>query len=185
MSCKEADPAALFRLYINYGRYAEATNLLVEYLESLASSVNGLINWKIEMLGPPWEHLCTITLWNNLQRPVDVLHRKKMSATWFPYTAIERLWGQLEEMQRASHSVDQCDRLKKLLHGALMSHLQQVKPHLNAENSVSALTLIVFLALPYYRLLLTPRTCCLQWVAGREGRTKAAEGLLLAIETCV
>ena len=26
MSGKEADPAALFRLYINYGRHAEATN---------------------------------------------------------------------------------------------------------------------------------------------------------------
>nr|CAB3448830.1 unnamed protein product [Digitaria exilis]CAB3448854.1 unnamed protein product [Digitaria exilis] len=38
MSGKEADPAALFRLYINYGRHAEATNLLVEYLESFASS---------------------------------------------------------------------------------------------------------------------------------------------------
>ncbi|KAL5211508.1 hypothetical protein ABZP36_022355 [Zizania latifolia] len=97
MSGTEADPAALFRLYINYGRHAEATNLLVEYLESFASS-----------------------------RPVDVLHRKKMSAAWFPYTAIERLWCQLEEMQSAGHSVDQCDKLKKLLHGALMSHLQQV-----------------------------------------------------------
>uniref|UniRef100_A0A0E0N9P7 Uncharacterized protein n=1 Tax=Oryza rufipogon TaxID=4529 RepID=A0A0E0N9P7_ORYRU len=49
-----------------------------------------------------------------------------MSATWFPYTAIERLWCQLEEMQNAGHSVDQCDRLKKLLHGSLMSHLQQM-----------------------------------------------------------
>jgi len=39
MSGKEADPAALFRLYINYGRHAEATNLLLEYLESFASSV--------------------------------------------------------------------------------------------------------------------------------------------------
>ncbi|XP_062224093.1 nuclear pore complex protein NUP160-like isoform X2 [Phragmites australis] len=97
MSGKEADPAALFRLYINYGRHAEATNLLVEYLESFASS-----------------------------RPVDVLHRKKMSAAWYPYTAIERLLCQLEEIQIAGHSVDQCDRLKKLLHGALMSHLQQV-----------------------------------------------------------
>ncbi|XP_062218182.1 nuclear pore complex protein NUP160-like isoform X2 [Phragmites australis] len=97
MSGKEADPAALFRLYINYGRHAEATNLLVEYLESFASS-----------------------------RPVDVLHRKKMSAAWFPYTAIERLWCRLEEMQSAGHNVDQCDRLKKLLHGAQMSHLQQV-----------------------------------------------------------
>ncbi|XP_066329314.1 nuclear pore complex protein NUP160-like isoform X1 [Miscanthus floridulus] len=97
MSGKEADPAALFRLYINYGRHAEATNLLVEYLESFASS-----------------------------RPADLLHRKKMSAAWFPYTAVERVWCQLGDMQRAGHSVDQCDRLKKLLHGALMSHLQQV-----------------------------------------------------------
>ncbi|XP_066163283.1 nuclear pore complex protein NUP160 [Oryza sativa Japonica Group] len=97
MSGTEADPATLFRLYINYGRHTEAANLLVEYLESFASS-----------------------------RPVDVLHRKNMSATWFPYTAIERLWCQLEEMQNAGHSVDQCDRLKKLLHGSLMSHLQQV-----------------------------------------------------------
>ncbi|KAJ1277864.1 hypothetical protein BS78_04G035900 [Paspalum vaginatum] len=97
MSGKEADPAALFRLYINYGRNAEATNLLVEYLESFASS-----------------------------RAANVLHRKKMSAAWFPYTAIERLWCQLAEMQRAGHSVDQCDRLKKLLDGALSNHLQQV-----------------------------------------------------------
>uniref|UniRef100_A0A0D9YM82 Uncharacterized protein n=1 Tax=Oryza glumipatula TaxID=40148 RepID=A0A0D9YM82_9ORYZ len=97
MSGTEEDPATLFRLYINYGRHTEAANLLVEYLESFASS-----------------------------RPVDVLHRKKMSAAWFPYTAIERLWCQLEEMQNAGHSVDQCDRLKKLLHGSLISHLQQV-----------------------------------------------------------
>ncbi|CAD6248222.1 unnamed protein product [Miscanthus lutarioriparius] len=60
------------------------------------------------------------------KRPADLLHRKKMSAAWFPYTAVERLWCQLGDMQRAGHSVDQCDRLKKLLHGALMSHLQQV-----------------------------------------------------------
>ena len=61
-----------------------------------------------------------------MQRPADILHRKKMSAALFPYTAVERLWCQLGEIQRAGHSVDQCDRLKKLLHGALMSHLQQV-----------------------------------------------------------
>lgn len=107
MSGKEADPAALFRLYINYGRHAEATNLLVEYLESFASS-----------------------------RPADVLHRKKMSAAWFPYTAVERLWCQLGEMQRAGHSVDQCDRLQKLLHGALKSHLQQVL--VDSEDVLSA-----------------------------------------------
>jgi nuclear pore complex protein Nup160 len=60
------------------------------------------------------------------QRPVDVLHRKKMSAAWFPYTTMERFWCQLEEMQSAGHSADQCDRLKKMLQGALMNHLQQV-----------------------------------------------------------
>jgi nuclear pore complex protein Nup160 len=128
MSGKEADPAALFRLYINYGRHAEATNLLVEYLESFASSVmdqqTEISQWKISSntslltYKPPLE--------THLQRPADVLHRKKMSAAWFPYTAVERLWCQLGEMQRAGHSVDQCDRLKKLLQGALMSHLQQV-----------------------------------------------------------
>lgn len=128
MSGKEADPAALFRLYINYGRHAEATNLLVEYLESFASSV---IDVQTEI------SKCNISLktiltyidkfpGNHVQRPADVLHRKKMSAAWFPYTAVERLWCQLGDMQRAGHSVDQCDRLKKLLHGALMSHLQQV-----------------------------------------------------------
>uniref|UniRef100_A0A453NAC5 Uncharacterized protein n=1 Tax=Aegilops tauschii subsp. strangulata TaxID=200361 RepID=A0A453NAC5_AEGTS len=97
MSGKEADPAALFRLYTNYGRHTEAASLLVEYLDSFASS-----------------------------RPMDVLHRKKMSAAWFPYTTVERFWCQLEEMQGFGHSADQCDRLKKLLHGALMNHLQQV-----------------------------------------------------------
>jgi nuclear pore complex protein Nup160 len=36
MSRKEAYPAALFRQYINYRCHEEATNLLVEYLESFA-----------------------------------------------------------------------------------------------------------------------------------------------------
>lgn len=88
-----------------------------------------------------------------MQRPADVLHRKKMSAAWFPYTAVERLWCHLGEMQRAGHSVDQCDRLKKLLHGALMSHLQQVSSsaycHFRMQNSVQpcVLMLTVFLLL--------------------------------------
>jgi nuclear pore complex protein Nup160 len=99
---------------------------------------------------------------------VDALHRKKMSATWFPYTAIERLWGQLEEMQRASHSVDQCDRLKKLLHGALMSHLQQVKPHLNAENSVSACCRLLFLAFTIFQVVVDSEDV-LSSMGGRQG----------------
>ena len=49
-----------------------------------------------------------------------------MSAIWFPYTAIEWLWCQLEELQSAGHMVDQCDKLKRLLHGALVNHLKQV-----------------------------------------------------------
>ncbi|XP_020089864.1 nuclear pore complex protein NUP160 isoform X3 [Ananas comosus] len=98
MTGRESDPATLFRLYVDYGRHAEATNLLLEYLESFASL-----------------------------RPADVINRKKMSAIWFPYTTIERLWCQLEEMQSAGRMVDQCDKLKQLLRGALSSHLMQVE----------------------------------------------------------
>lgn len=39
MSGSESSPASLFCLYVNYGRFVEATNLLLEYLESLASLV--------------------------------------------------------------------------------------------------------------------------------------------------
>lgn len=106
MTGQESAPATLFRLYVDYGRHAEATNLLLEYLESFASL-----------------------------RPADVINRKKMSAVWFPYTAIERLWCQLEELQGAGHLVDQCDRLKRLLHGALLNHLKQVK--VDSEDALS------------------------------------------------
>lgn len=39
MSGSESNPASLLCLYVNYGRFIEATNLLLEYLESLASLV--------------------------------------------------------------------------------------------------------------------------------------------------
>lgn len=39
MSGSESNPASLFCLYVNYGRFVEATNLLLEYIESLASLV--------------------------------------------------------------------------------------------------------------------------------------------------
>lgn len=39
MSGQEADPATLFRLYVEYGRYAEATNLFVEYINATTSLV--------------------------------------------------------------------------------------------------------------------------------------------------
>ncbi|EMS53650.1 hypothetical protein TRIUR3_25313 [Triticum urartu] len=131
MSGKEADPAALFRLYTSYGRHTEAANLLVEYLDSFASS-----------------------------RPMDVLHRKKMSAAWFPYTTVERFWCQLEEMQSAGHSADQCDRLKKLLHGALMNHLQQVSASRVRLSSIQ-------------------KTYCHQLEEVKEWRAKAAEIMLV------
>ncbi|XP_078175498.1 SUPPRESSOR OF AUXIN RESISTANCE1 [Carex rostrata] len=98
MTGQESDAAALFRLYVNYGRHTEATNLLLEYLESHASL-----------------------------RPSDVINRKKMSAVWFPYTTILQLWCNLEEMQSTGHSVEQCNQLKKLLGQSLAIHLKQIK----------------------------------------------------------
>ncbi|EXC04051.1 hypothetical protein L484_011031 [Morus notabilis] len=97
MTGQESNPALLFRLYVDSGRYTEATNLLLEYLESYAS-----------------------------MRPADVINRKRPFAVWFPYTAIQRLWGQLEELIKMGHMVDQCDKLKRLLHGALLRHLTLV-----------------------------------------------------------
>lgn len=49
-----------------------------------------------------------------------------MSAVWFPYTAIERLWCQLEELRSSGHMVEQSEKLQRLLHGALLNHLKQV-----------------------------------------------------------
>jgi len=43
MSGQESDPAALFRLYVDYGRYPEATELLLEYIEAYASVVSYLL----------------------------------------------------------------------------------------------------------------------------------------------
>ena len=42
MTGQESNPALLFRIYVDYGRYTEATNLLLEYIESFASMVNFL-----------------------------------------------------------------------------------------------------------------------------------------------
>lgn len=97
MTGNESDPASLFRLYIDYGRFAEATNLLIEYIESLAS------------------------------RPADVIRRKEQFAVWFPYTTIERLWCLLEESIKLGHRIDQSEKLKKLLHGVLVNHLDLLK----------------------------------------------------------
>lgn len=39
MTGQESNPALLFRLYVDYGRYTEATNLLLGYIDSYASMV--------------------------------------------------------------------------------------------------------------------------------------------------
>ncbi|KAL6560651.1 hypothetical protein OROGR_004210 [Orobanche gracilis] len=39
MSGDESNPASLFRLYVDYGRYTEAINLWIEHMETLASIV--------------------------------------------------------------------------------------------------------------------------------------------------
>ncbi|KAG9439278.1 hypothetical protein H6P81_019443 [Aristolochia fimbriata] len=110
MTGQEPDAATLFRLYVNYGRYTEATNLLLEYLDSFASL-----------------------------RPANVINRKKMSAICFPYTAIERLWCELENCINGGLTGDHYDKLKRLLHGALLNHLTQLK--VDSHDAVSSASL--------------------------------------------
>ncbi|CAL2258440.1 unnamed protein product [Prunus armeniaca] len=107
MTGQESNPALLFQLYVDYGRYREATNLLLEYVGSFAS-----------------------------MRPADIINRKRPFAVWFPYTAVQRLLCQLEEMISLGHMVDQCNKLKNLLHGALLSHFELVK--MDSEDVLSA-----------------------------------------------
>ncbi|KAM1120670.1 hypothetical protein ACFX19_002481 [Malus domestica] len=107
MTGQESNAALLFQLYVDYGRYREATNLLLEYIGPLAS-----------------------------MRPADIVKRKRPFAVWFPYTAVQRLWCQLEELISSGHMVDQCNKLKNLLRGALLSHLELVK--VDSEDVLSA-----------------------------------------------
>ncbi|KAF7804423.1 nuclear pore complex protein NUP160 isoform X1 [Senna tora] len=109
MAGRESNPALLFQLYVSYGRYAEATNLLLEFIESFTST-----------------------------RPADIIRRKKPFAVWFPYTTIERLLYQLEELIKMGHMVDQCDKLKKMLHGSLSSHLKLLKEDSDDAISVAS-----------------------------------------------
>lgn len=61
-----------------------------------------------------------------LQRPADIIKRKRPFAVWFPYTTIERLLHRLEELIRMGHMVDHCEKLRRMLHGSLQSHLKMV-----------------------------------------------------------
>ena len=40
MAGRESNPASLFQLYVSYDRYAEATYLLLDCIDSFASMVN-------------------------------------------------------------------------------------------------------------------------------------------------
>ncbi|KAM5553851.1 hypothetical protein ABKV19_025868 [Rosa sericea] len=79
MTDQESNPASLFQLYVDYGRYGEATNLLLEHKGSFGS-----------------------------MRPANIMNRKRPFGVWFPYTMIQRLWCQLEEMINSGHMVYQC-----------------------------------------------------------------------------
>ncbi|XP_057965063.1 nuclear pore complex protein NUP160 [Malania oleifera] len=109
MTGREPSPASLFQLYVDYSRYTEATNLLLEYIERFAS-----------------------------MKPADIIQRKRPSAVWFPYTTVERLWGRLDELITLGHMVDQCEYLKRLLHGALLRHLKLVKVDSEDAHSSAA-----------------------------------------------
>ncbi|KAI4375511.1 hypothetical protein MLD38_013371 [Melastoma candidum] len=98
MAGKESNPASLFQLYVDYGRYKEAIEVLQEYIESFAAV-----------------------------RPSQLRNRKRPCAAWFPYVTIERLWCQLEELSTSGHMVEHCQKLQRALRGMLMSHLQQLK----------------------------------------------------------
>ncbi|KAK7277510.1 hypothetical protein RJT34_22524 [Clitoria ternatea] len=108
MTGRESNPASLFQLYVSNDRYTEATYLLLECIESFAST-----------------------------RPADLIRRKRPFAVWFPYTTIERLLYQLEELIRTGHMVDHCDKLRKMLHGSLQNHLKMLKVDSDDAISVS------------------------------------------------
>ncbi|XP_022155992.1 nuclear pore complex protein NUP160 isoform X2 [Momordica charantia] len=98
MTGEESNPASLFRLYVDYGRYTEATHLLLECMESFASLP-----------------------------PADIINRKRPFSVCFPYTAIQYLWCRIDELVRSGHMVDICEKLRNLLRGALLNHLKLLK----------------------------------------------------------
>ncbi|CAM8903551.1 unnamed protein product [Rhodiola kirilowii] len=107
MAGQESSPAMLFQIYVECGRYTEATNLLLEYIESYATI-----------------------------RPNDIGHRKKTSAAWFPYTTVEHLCFQLDQMIKLGRMVDQCNKLKMQIYTTLEKHLKMLK--VDSEDAVSS-----------------------------------------------
>ncbi|CAM8906144.1 unnamed protein product [Rhodiola kirilowii] len=107
MAGQESSPAMLFQIYVDCGRYTEATNLLLEYIESYATI-----------------------------RPNDIVHRKKTSAAWFPYTTVEHLCFQLDQMIKLGRMVDQCNKLKMQIYTTLEKHLKMLK--VDSEDALSS-----------------------------------------------
>eukprot|EP00250_Pteridium_aquilinum_P008072 c17647_g1_i1 orf=202-4674(+) len=81
MSMAGANPSALLRIYLDFGRVTEAAMLFLDYVKA----------------------------WSNLL-PGDVIKRKKMCGVWFPYTLVDRLKGCLSELKRCEQ-VERLERL--------------------------------------------------------------------------
>lgn len=81
MSMAGANPSALLRMYLDFGRVTEAAMLFLDYVKA----------------------------WSNLA-PADVIKRKKMCGVWFPYTLVDRLKACLLELKK-SEQVESLEHL--------------------------------------------------------------------------
>lgn len=63
---------------------------------------------------------------NFLQGPADIINRKRPFSVCFPYNAVQYLWCKIDELIRSGHMVDACEKLRNLLHGALLNHMKLV-----------------------------------------------------------
>ncbi|BBN19520.1 nuclear pore complex protein Nup160 [Marchantia polymorpha subsp. ruderalis] len=93
-----SDPAALLRIYLDYGRYVDATYLLLEYLQA-----------------------------STRLRPSDVFKRKQPCGVWFPYTLVDRLMRCLSEIRASSQAADQLERLRNSLQNAVLHHFDRIR----------------------------------------------------------
>lgn len=98
----------------------------MENTDIWTSLTTNMLNTFFSLLLGVYQGYCHLLPNSFLQRPVDIINRKKPLAVWFPYTAIEHLWCKLEEFISSGRMVDHCDKLKRLLHEALLKHLQLV-----------------------------------------------------------
>ncbi|KAL2608671.1 hypothetical protein R1flu_027244 [Riccia fluitans] len=93
-----ADPAALLRIYLDHGRYVEATYLLLEYLQA-----------------------------STRVRPSDVFKRKQACGVWFPYTLVDRLIHSLSELRASGNAASRNEKLRISLQNAVLHHFDRIK----------------------------------------------------------